>query len=91
MHLGSLSGAGQHFSQKTGLGSSSVTAQLDTTNQGIRDRKQTCHSPSLLVDTCLSVWGAQGQLYTSGLSPIDDLGHPIYHSLRESAKWDEGL
>lgn len=45
MSLGSLSGAGQHLSQKTRLGSSSATTQLDTT---------------FFVDTCLSVWGAQG-------------------------------
>lgn len=90
MPLGSLSGAGQHFSQKTRLGSSSATTQLDIMDRGIRDRRQTYCSPPFLVATCLSVRGAQG-LCTSGLLPIDDLGCPIYRPLSESAKWGEGL
>lgn len=63
MYLGSLSGAGQHFSQKTRLGSSSATTQLDTTDQGLRDRRQTRCSPSFLVATCLSVWGTESPVH----------------------------
>lgn len=91
MYLGSLSGADQSFSQKTSLGLSSCVTQLDTADKGIKDESRTCRfSPSLVI-TCLSMWDAQGQLFTSDLSPIYDLGYPIYQPLREASNWAEGL
>lgn len=76
MHLGSISGADQSFSQKTSLVLSSCVTQLDTTDKGIGDERVCCSSLSLVI-TCPSMWDVQGQLFTSDLSPIYDLGYPI--------------
>lgn len=91
MHLGNISGADQNFSQKTSLVLSSCVTQLDTTDKGIGDESRACCSSLSLGITCLSMWDAQGQLFTSDLSSIYDLGYPIYQPLREASNWAKEL